>query len=81
MGSASAGVLPAASRMLIIFLPFVFLSLSGSNPESGTTSPWSCVESGDVDVLEVWGGVDGSTPLRGLLRYRDVLHRIAWEIM
>lgn len=28
-------LLPAAARMLIIFLPFVFLSLSGSNPESG----------------------------------------------
>ncbi|WP_431971965.1 RDD family protein [Nocardia sp. bgisy134] len=27
-------LLPAASRMLIIFLPFVFMSLSGSNPES-----------------------------------------------
>ncbi|WP_406238326.1 RDD family protein [Nocardia sp. NBC_01009] len=31
-------LLPAASRMLIIFLPFVFLSLSGSNPESAILS-------------------------------------------
>ncbi|MGA6204076.1 RDD family protein [Nocardia sp. NPDC001965] len=29
------GVRPAVTRMLIIFLPFVFLSLSGGFPESG----------------------------------------------
>ncbi|MEU5759968.1 RDD family protein [Nocardia sp. NPDC047648] len=27
-------LLPAASRMLIIFLPFVFMSLAGSNPDA-----------------------------------------------
>ncbi|MFG3618911.1 RDD family protein [Nocardia sp. NPDC047654] len=34
---------PAASRMLIIFLPFVFMSLSGSNPESAILNGFAIV--------------------------------------
>ncbi|MGK8486808.1 RDD family protein [Nocardia asiatica] len=36
-------LLPAASRMLIIFLPFVFMSLSGSNPESAILNGFAIV--------------------------------------
>lgn len=36
-------VLPATTRMLIIFLPFVFMSLSGGNPNSGVLNAISTI--------------------------------------